>query len=121
MAVGPISRWYRTAVLLVKDRFGRMLRRPFTDILPRYEDIILPDNGVYIVREQDHWDQLSQQFYGDPDLWHALLEFNQVIDPFDELVQGRDLIVPSRNAVFLDYLNFEDSTDDEDLDGGEVV
>jgi hypothetical protein len=118
MSVGLNSRWNRSAVLNVRDRFGQLLRRPFLDVLPRFEDILRPDNRAYRVRDQDHWDSLAFSLYGNVDLWPVLAEFNQVVNPFEELPAGRELTIPSTNAVFLDYLDFE-IVGEEDLDDRE--
>lgn len=115
MSVGSNSRWNRSAILNVRDRYGRLLRRPFLDILPRFEDISRPDNRAYRVREGDQWDALAHKLYGNPDLWPAIADFNQIINPFDELNRGRELTLPSSNAVFLDFLDFDVSFD-QDLD-----
>lgn len=115
MSVGPNSRWNRSTVINVRDRFGKLTRRPFLDILPRFEDINRPDNRSYVVKDVDHWDSLAHRLYGSSDLWPVIAEFNQVINPFDELEGGRELVLPSTNAVFLDFLDF-DVAFSQDLD-----
>ena len=107
MSVGPDSRYNRSAVLNLKDRQGKLLRRPFLDITPRFQDISRPDSRHYRIRDTNDWDELAFKLYGSPDLWHAIAEFNQTINPFEEMQVGKEFIMPSPNAVFLDYLNFD--------------
>jgi hypothetical protein len=115
MSVGSNSRWNRSAIINVRDRYGRLTRRPFLDILPRYEEIFRQDNRAYRARSSDMWDMLAHKLYGNPDLWPVIAEFNQVINPFDELSPGREVTLPSANAVFLDWLDFPVSTE-QDID-----
>lgn len=117
MSVGPNSRWNRSAILNVRDRFGKLTRRPHLDLLKRFEDISRPDNRTYRLKDQDEWDLLAHTLYGNADLWPVIAEFNQVINPFEELKPGRELIVPSPNAVFLDFLDFDVAVT-SDLDVG---
>ena len=113
MSVGDNSRYNRSAILFVKDRFGRLIRRPHLDITPRFQDISRQDNRAYRIRDTDDWDSLAFKLYGNPDLWDAIAEWNQVINPFEEMEVGKEFTMPSPNAVFLDYLDFDVSVDIE--------
>lgn len=93
------------------DRFGKLTRTPYLDITPRFEDISRTDNRAYRLRDTDEWDMLAHKLYGDSDLFHVILEWNQVINPFDEIQPGKELSIPSTNAVFLDYLDFDVAVD----------
>ncbi len=107
MSVGSDSRYNRSAILNVKDRFGKLTRRPYLDITPRFEDISRQDNRSYRIRDTNDWDELAFKLYGNPDLWHAIAEWNQTINPFEEMEVGKEFTMPSPNAVFLDYLDFD--------------
>jgi hypothetical protein len=59
------------------------------------------DNTKIEVRLGDRLDNMAVAFYGDPDLWWVIADFqpNPVMEPLF-LEPGRELIVPSYSYVF---------------------
>lgn len=49
-------------------------------------------------------DTLGYVFYGDPGLWWIIAQFNNILDPFTELVEGRILIIPTLDRIKQAYL-----------------
>lgn len=45
----------------------------------------------YIVEYRDDWDSLSFKFYNNHNLWWLLAKYNNIIDPFAELVVGEKI------------------------------
>jgi hypothetical protein len=45
----------------------------------------------YIIEESDRWDTISQKFYETPFLHCVILSYNNIIDPFTELVPGNKI------------------------------
>lgn len=107
MGVGKNSRWNRTDLIDFRDQFGTPLRRVTFDYLPRYTAINRADNRTYRIQQVDDWASLSYRTLGVENNWWAIAEFNQIVDPFDEIAPGKSLVVPSVFAVEFDVLNFE--------------
>ena len=101
------SRWNRTQIIQVRDQFGKPLRRNHFDYLPRYNAIDRPGNRFYRIQQGDDWGNLAGRLYRDENVWWALAEFNQVIDPFDELVPGQQMTLVSNFDMEFEVLNFE--------------
>lgn len=57
----------------------------------------------YIITGTDEWDLMSYNFYDTEKLWWLLAKYNNVIDPFTELVVGSKikLIKPQLISTFL--------------------
>lgn len=107
MGVGKESRWNRSDLIDYRDRFGSPLRRVTFDYLPRYTDTNRRDNRAYRAQQVDDWGSLGYRTLGKENRWWVVAEFNQVVDPFDELPPGQALTLPSLYAVEFDVLNFE--------------
>lgn len=50
-------------------------------------------------------EMLGFVFYGDPGMWWIIAQYNSILDPFAELVEGRILLVPSLERVKFDFIN----------------
>ncbi len=107
MSAGKNSRWNRTDLIDFRDRFGQPLRRVTFDYLSRYTAINRPDNRTYRVQQVDDWGSLAYRTLTDENLWWTIAEFNQVIDPFEEIPPGKSMVIPSNFAVRFDVLDFE--------------
>lgn len=106
MTINADSRLNRSAALTVIDSGGEARGPAFVDVVPRFTDVERRSNRTYRVRESDDWHRLSHRFYGrGQDFW-ALLDFNEVVDPFTELVPGRSIVVPSNDTVQFDIKDF---------------
>lgn len=44
-------------------------------------------------------DMLGFVFYGDPGLWWVIAQYNSILDPFEELKEGKVLIIPTLERV----------------------
>lgn len=114
MALSPDSRLHRAAAITVVDDAGEVVSPPFVDVVPYFKDTTRRSNRVYRINDTDDWHRMSHRFYGrGMDFW-VLLEFNDVIDPFTELVVGRRIIVPSNDTVQFDVKDFGTAADVEE-------
>ena len=101
------SRWRRSIVTISLDLQGNISRRAWLDTIKPRASRNLQGARAYEVREGDTWVSLSFKIYGDSALWWVLAEYNDVVDPFAELVPGTTLVIPSNDVVFFDELDFE--------------
>ena len=107
MGVSKDSRWNRTELIDFRDRFGQPLRRVTFDYLPRYTKTRRSDNRAYRIQQVDDWGSLAYRTLGAENRWWTIADFNQVVDPFDEIPPGTPMTLPSLFAVEFDVLNFE--------------
>jgi len=121
MSVDQKSRWNRAQIIRFHDRFGKPLRRPHFDILPRYTEIDRPGNRIYRLQQGDDWGRLAGRIYRDENAWWILCEFNQVVDPFDELENGKQVRLPSNFDVEFEVRNFEFAVYADEAEGGTVL
>ena len=68
---------------------------------------VLPDPSdlVYVLEEKyvGRPDLLAYAFYGETQLWWLILQFNNILDPELELVQGKVLLIPSLEKISSTY------------------
>jgi len=67
-------------------------------------DVDLTDLPTYRVGKvgKVRWDKLAYALYGNSALWYILAQLNEVIDPFSELPERKDLIYYIDPAVMND-------------------
>lgn len=53
----------------------------------------------YTVKEFDNWPNLSYKFYNTIKLWWILCKFNQVVDPFQDLIVGSVIKIPNKEFI----------------------
>lgn len=55
-----------------------------------------PTDLVYFVEKvyESQPRKLGMLFYGDEELWWMICQYNGILDPIEELVEGRKLIIP---------------------------
>lgn len=60
-----------------------------------------PSDLVYFMEKkyEGRPDTLGYVFYGDPGLWWVIAQYNNILDPFTELVEGRILLIPTLERV----------------------
>ena len=60
-----------------------------------------PTDIVYIMeaKYEGRADLLGYLFYGDPLLWWVIGVYNSILDPIEELVQGKILLIPLKERV----------------------
>lgn len=71
------------------------------DIVNIFQSFIIKQTNVlniifydeYIIEESDNWPIISFKFYNTVTLWWLIAKYNQVIDPFEELVIGEKILV----------------------------
>lgn len=58
---------------------------------------------VYSVeqRYEHRADLISYAFYNDPSLWWFICQYNNILDPWAEIVVGRKLLIPTLNRLQL--------------------
>jgi hypothetical protein len=58
-------------------------------------------DGSYVVEAKfvGRLDLIAMQFLGDSRLWWVLAQYNAILDPFNEIVTGRVLRVPTTSRV----------------------
>ena len=49
-------------------------------------------------------DMLGYLFYGDVGLWWVICQYNNIINPFDELVEGAILLIPLLSRIKQEYM-----------------
>lgn len=64
-----------------------------------------PSDIVYALEERyvGRTDLLALAFYGDSQLWWVIPQYNAILDPEDELVQGKLLLIPSLEKINTTY------------------
>lgn len=60
-----------------------------------------PSDLVYFMEKkyEGRPELLGYLFYGDPGLWWVIAQYNTIIDPFNELVEGKMLLIPLKDRV----------------------
>lgn len=66
--------------------------RNIDTMLPKYYTI-------YEVKPKDTWTNLSFKFFNTYKLWWLLCKFNNIEDPFTELVEGMVIKVPTQQVI----------------------
>lgn len=69
------------------------------EVLPDPSDLVYALEEKYVGRT----DLLAYAFYGDPHLWWVIPQFNNILDPDAELVQGKVLLIPSLEKINSTY------------------
>ena len=106
MAAIPITSRYLKSFIVLDDgllRPGRVTRF-YTSPVP-VEFVEREDTTRIKVRIRDRLDNIAVAFYGDPNLWWVIADFQPVpiMNPIF-LEPGRELFVPSYEYVFSDIL-----------------
>jgi len=95
------SRFVGTPLIQLVDRTGRLTNSyAFTtwnriDVRPSYGDVIHRISEHEIGR----LDTIAYNYYGDPMLWWVIADRNNMMFPVDEMVIGKELIIPSIQAI----------------------
>jgi len=55
--------------------------------------------SFYTIVEDDSWTNISYKFYRTYELWWLICKFNNVKNPFYELIPGNQLLIPSKEMV----------------------
>jgi len=57
---------------------------------------------TYNIEADDWWDNISYKFYNTPDLWWAICYVNDVVNPYEELEEGKAIKI--LRDTYLHYL-----------------
>lgn len=58
---------------------------------------------VYVVENfyEGRLDLISAVFYNEPRWWWIIAQYNNILDPFGEIIAGRTLLIPSKDRIQL--------------------
>jgi nucleoid-associated protein YgaU len=62
------------------------------------------DDRFYVIGPDDTLQSVAHRLLGDVRLWWVVAEFNDIIDPFEDLVPGERLRLPSPNRLWTEIL-----------------
>lgn len=97
MPVG-ISR-YRNTTRLTEGLNTYLGLRQSTFYVLRGSDVF------YDVEPNDNLQKISYRFFGSAELWWVVADFNDIFDPFDALVPGSTLRLPSPSRLWMEVLS----------------
>lgn len=62
---------------------------------------------IYIVekRFEHRLDLISYAFYNEPRYWWFIAQYNNILDPWSEIITGRKLLIPTLNRLQLLFSN----------------
>lgn len=69
------------------------------EVLPDPSDIVYALEEKYVGRP----DLLAYSFYGDSQLWWVIPQYNSILDPDEELILGKLLLIPSFEKINTTY------------------
>jgi hypothetical protein len=60
-----------------------------------------PSDFIYVMEKkyEGRPDILGYVFYGDPLFWWVICQYNAILDPFAELVEGKVLLIPQQQRI----------------------
>lgn len=88
-----LSMFSKTPVYEVGENVVLGLQQPV--VLPAVGDQIFTVN----LPLENRLDLISYQFYGTPNLWWAIAQVNNLVDPFMDIPVGTQLRIPRRNRL----------------------
>lgn len=62
-----------------------------------------PDDTAYVVEKRfvGRLDLITTMFLGEPRYWWLVAQYNAILDPYDEITEGRVLYIPTLDRVKL--------------------
>ena len=65
-----------------------------------------PSDIIYFVenRFEKRIDLIAAAFYDDGRFWWVIAQFNDILDPYNEIVAGRRLVIPTKSRLFTNLL-----------------
>lgn len=92
-----VSRYRETTIITLNDNphFGF---RPLRNIDQRVEDI------YHEILYGDTLQRIAWQVLGDARYWWVVADFNDIIDPFEDLLPGTQLRLPSISRLYMEVL-----------------
>lgn len=104
MAFSNTSRYLLTDVVEVRNPFtNKLTEKPFVDLLDRVTTTAFDDQGI-LYDTVDDWAGVAFRYLGDAKAWWVIADLSDVIDPFSELEEGKQLRAPSLSRYQLSVL-----------------
>ena len=109
MAITKNSRYQLTAVVQIIDPVSGNLTKPeFMDLRQRVT--AKANDDVFVTASSaKQWSHHGLEELGDARHWWVIADLSEVIDPFEELVPGKQLRAPSPQRFFFNILAPENS------------
>lgn len=86
------SRYYNSTIDYLQLEYG-------SDIKPivfySFDDLYNKKYTTYTIAQGDRLDQLSYKFFGRPDMWWAIVEYNPEVQDFINLTPGITIRIPN--------------------------
>ena len=62
-----------------------------------------PTDTVYVVENfySGRCDLIANAFYGESRYWWVIAQYNNILDPFTEIIPGRILLIPTKDRLAL--------------------
>lgn len=83
---------YRNATRLIYPNSDYSLEPNFPTQVKSY------NYEMYTVKEGDTLQNIAYKYYGDSGYWHYIMEMNDIVNPFEEVVIGKLLKIPKLNG-----------------------
>lgn len=98
------SRYLLTSIIEITDPItGSLVKPAFIDLRPRVSDKAADDRFLTVDSSRD-WAHLAVKELGDARHWWVIADLSDVIDPFEELVPGKQLRCPSVQRLYFNIL-----------------
>ena len=79
--------------------------------IPRY----IKDNDAYFTKhvcgDSEWWDNISYEYYKTSYFWYVLCEFNDVVNPYESLYEGKMVKVIDTSYLYYIFRDFKDIRD----------
>jgi len=62
----------------------------------------------YVAIDSEWWDNISHKFYGTPHYWYLICSLNDIINPYEELVEGQKLKVLRKEYLYEVFKNMRE-------------
>jgi hypothetical protein len=104
VAFSNTSRYLLTDVIEIRSPItGKLAGKPFIDLRDRISE--KSNNDIAILYDTvDGWAGLGARFLGDAKAWWVIADLSNVIDPFEELTEAKQLRFPSISRYQLNIL-----------------
>lgn len=104
MSFSNTSRNLLTSVVEVRSVVtGEHVQPPFVDLRQRIRERA-PDDRIIVYDTLDSWSGIAAKHMHDANAWWVIADLSDVIDPFAELVEGKELRAPSISRYMLEIL-----------------
>ena len=106
--IDQFSRINRTFILHYTTVIGLYLMPPYVDLLyPLESKDYTGSLFLYNAKVGDEWHKLAYRFFKNGSLWWVIADLSNIVDPFSELIPGKELFIPSNSALLFDILDFK--------------